>query len=115
MGSGVYPIQCKKLIDIGLDTSIYWLKPIGGFMALTLEQAKALSHGQVLYHPEYRNADGSPQRWRVSGKPKTWKTRPAEIRVPIMHGLYDHDYLDQRSLHLLCLTEKEAYALSRKL
>jgi len=79
-------------------------------MALTLEQAKSLSHGQILYHVEYRNSDGTPQRWRVSGKPKVWKTRPGEVRVPIMHGLYSHDYLDQRSLGLLCLTEGEALA-----
>ena len=75
---------------------------------ITLEQAKSLHYRQTLYHMSNRNADGSPQRWRVNGAVKTWKTRPTEVRVPIKYGLRDCDYLTERELHLVCLTEEEA-------
>jgi len=77
-------------------------------MSITLEQAKALEHGQQLFHIRHRNADGTPQRWRVNGKVKTWKTRPDEVQVPIKHGLWSYDYLTHRDLDLVCLTEEEA-------
>ncbi len=70
---------------------------------ITLEQAKKLKTGQVLHHVVNKNADGTPERWKVNGKPKTWKTRPEAVRVPIKHGLYDYDYLDEGSLTLVNL------------
>jgi len=72
---------------------------------LTLNQAKKLGHGTTLYHLRNRNADGTAQRWRVSGKPQTWKTRPGDVRVPIKHGMYDNDQLTQSDLHLVSLQE----------
>jgi hypothetical protein len=75
---------------------------------ITLEQAKNLKHGQIIYHIYNRNADKTPQRWRVNGMVKTWKTRPDEVRVPIKHGMKNCDYLTERELHLVCLTEQEA-------
>lgn len=75
---------------------------------MTLEQAKSLVIRQVIYHAHTKNADGTPQRWRVSGKVQTWKTRPHQVRVPLTHGLYVHDYLDENCLDLMVLTEKEA-------
>ena len=72
-------------------------------MAITLEQAKALSYRDTLYHTRQRNADGTPQRWRVNGKVKVWKTRPDEVRIPVKHGLYSYDYLTHRDLDLVCL------------
>lgn len=75
---------------------------------ITLEQAKNLSYDDILYHVENRNADGTPQRWRVNGRPQTWKTRPDEVKVPVKHGLRDHDYLTHADLHLVALTPEEA-------
>jgi hypothetical protein len=75
---------------------------------ITLQQAKELANGTILYHVTNRNADGSPQRWRVNGQPKLWKTRPGEVRVPLKHGLYAYDYLTHDDLHLVCLEEEEA-------
>ena len=77
-------------------------------MPITLEQAKSLKSGQVLYHVTHRNRDGSPVRWRVNGQPKVWKRDPSRVRVPIKHGLRDNDYLTDDALHFLCLTEEEA-------
>ena len=75
---------------------------------ISLKQAKKLRLGQVLYHTTNRNSDGSPERWRVNGQVKTWKTRPNEVRIPIKYGLYSCDYLTHRDLYLVSTTEKQA-------
>lgn len=68
---------------------------------ITKQQALTLHHGQILHHVSARNSDGTPQRWRVNGATKTWKTRPADFRVPLKHGLYTYDYLTPATAHLL--------------
>ena len=70
-------------------------------MGITLAQAKALQYGDMLHHVENKNADGSPQRWRVNGKPKTWKRSPERVQVPIKHGLYAFDYVTENELDLV--------------
>lgn len=76
---------------------------------MTLGQAKHLKYGQVVYHRLHRNADGTPQRWRVSGKVKTWKRDASRIRVPLKHGLYDNAVIEsQADLDALSLTEEGA-------
>ena len=75
---------------------------------ITIEQAKSLTHGQIVYHVKNRNSDGTPQRWRVSGKPKTWKRSPWRVQVPVKFGLYRNDYIDETALELVCLDESEA-------
>ena len=70
---------------------------------ITLEQAKQLTYGAILYHVTYKNSDGTPQRWRINGKPKTWVRQPNRVRVPLKHGLYDYDYLTERNLELVSL------------
>jgi len=72
---------------------------------ITLEEAKGLQYGQTLYHVVNRNADGTPQRWRVNGKPKTWVRTPERVQVPIKHGLGTYDYLTEIGLSLVCLEE----------
>ena len=70
---------------------------------ITLAQAKALKHGTILEHTSNKNADGTPQRWRVSGKPKTWKRSPERVQVPVKHGLYANGYVTEDDLHLVTL------------
>ena len=70
---------------------------------ITLQQAKNLKHGQIVYHSIIRNADGTPQRWRVNGKVKTWKRDTSKVKVPVKYGLYSHDYLTESDLHLVSL------------
>lgn len=72
---------------------------------LTLAQAKKLKYGQILYHLKNKNSDGTAQRWKVNGKPKTWKRNPERVQVPVKHGLYTHDTITERELHLVSLTE----------
>lgn len=68
---------------------------------ITIEQAKNLKHGQILHHVKNKNADGSPQRWRVSGKPKTWKRDLGRVSVPVKHGLYQNDYITEHDLEMV--------------
>ena len=75
---------------------------------ISLKQAKKLTYRQELYHVINRNSDGTPQRWRVNGAVKTWKTRPNEVRIPVKHGLYSYDYLTHNDLHLVSTTAKQA-------
>lgn len=70
---------------------------------ISLQAAKNLQVGQILYSVYNRNADGTPQRWKVNGKPKTWVTRPHEVKVPIKNGLRNYDYLTEKELDLVHL------------
>lgn len=40
-------------------------------------------------------------RWRVTGKVKTWKTRPNDFDFPVAHGLYTHSRINQSNGHLV--------------
>jgi hypothetical protein len=74
---------------------------------IQLAEAKCLKVGDILYHRRDRNADGSARRWRVNGRPKTWKRDQDRVRVPLKHGLYSYDYLDENTLSLLSLENGE--------
>lgn len=69
------------------------------------EKAMTLRHGDIVYHMTEKNANGSPQRWRVNGHVKVWKTQPERFSVPIKHGLYSYGYLDDSNCHLFTLDE----------
>ena len=70
---------------------------------ITLEQAKGLRSGTILYHTINKNADGTPQRWRVNGKVKTWKRSPEKVKIPVKYGLYGFDYVTENDLELVSL------------
>jgi len=72
---------------------------------INLVQAVNLTVNNTLHHRYFKNADGTPQRWRVNGKVKTWKTKPWKIQVPLKHGLYDHGYLTEDNLDNFTLAE----------
>lgn len=75
------------------------------------ETVLVLSYGDVLHHRWARNADGTPERWRINGKVKTWKTRPNDFTVPVKHGLKYFSYITQAEIHHFCTTDKEVYKL----
>ena len=62
-------------------------------MPITLEAAKKLTYGDILYVEDDFNSDGSKRRWRVTGKVKLWKRDPQRIKVPLKHGLYAYGEL----------------------
>lgn len=98
---------------------------------ITIEQAKALSYGDRVYFVQMYKTVGSyfdsngraravsapiegnkVREFRVSGRPKTWKTRPNDVKVPVKYGLYDNAYIgtvdDCEPLERFYLTEQEA-------
>lgn len=60
---------------------------------ISLEKAKELNYGDIVYHNTYKNADGSPMRFKVNGQVKRWKRDPDRIRVPLKRGLWETGYL----------------------
>jgi len=63
-------------------------------MPITLQQAKALQFGDLIYSNHFTGADNqTPIKWRVNGQVKRWKRDPDRIQIPVKHGLYDHAYL----------------------
>ena len=74
--------------------------------SITLDQAKKLTVGQTIYTINYKNADGTLQRFRVNGKVKTWKRSPDRVQVPIKRGLYEYGYLDENNLWEFTLNEE---------
>ena len=70
-------------------------------MTITLDQAKNLNYGQILHHTINKNAGGTPQRWRVNGKIKTWKRSPDRVQVPVKYGLYGFGYVTENDLDLV--------------
>lgn len=60
---------------------------------IDVNTAVALRSGQVLYHVKGKNRDGTPLRARVNGRVQTWRTRPSDFKVPMMHGLKHSFYL----------------------
>ena len=70
---------------------------------ITLEEAKKLEVGTTLYHLYNKNADFTAQRWKVTGKPKTWKRSPERVQVPIKNGLRNYGYLTEKYLDVISL------------
>ncbi len=59
------------------------------------DDALQATYATTFYHVTLRNADGSAVRARVNGRCKTWKTRPAEFRLPVKYGLRDCFYITE--------------------
>lgn len=53
----------------------------------------------MFYSVNYRNADGTPMRYRRNGKTKTWKTRPGDFKIPVKRGMYEYGYITQDNAH----------------
>ena len=70
--------------------------------------ALVIDHGTVLYHRTNVNRDGSPQRWRVTGMVKFWKTRPTHFKIPVKYGMYDSDYVTHENADEFSLDENDA-------
>ena len=64
---------------------------------ITKEIALTLRHGQILHHKTLKNADKTPMRVRVTGKVKTWVTRPVDFRIPVKYGMYEYGYVERSS------------------
>lgn len=70
---------------------------------LTKQQAMSLRPGTVLHHVKLKGGDQQPLRVRVSGRCITWKTRPAEWRLPVKYGLYVSSTISPANAMLWCV------------
>jgi hypothetical protein len=75
---------------------------------LTLEKAKKLDYGDIIYAKNEYGADGYRRRWRVNGAPKTWKKRPNEVSIPLKYGMYTYDRIDENDLKHFSTKDKMA-------
>ncbi len=56
-------------------------------------------HGQTLYHMTRKNADGTQMCCRVTGRCKTWKTKPMAFRLPVKGALHGSFYITHNDAH----------------
>jgi hypothetical protein len=75
--------------------------------AITLGQAKNLKCGQVVFAIGYCNSDGTAQRFKVQGKPKTWKRNSELVEVTLKRGLKEYVTLTELCLEEFTLEEPE--------
>ena len=67
---------------------------------ITLEQAKNLKVGQVVYAIGYYNSNGTAQRFEVQSQAKTWKRNSERVEVNLKRGFKEFVTLTE-----LCLDE----------
>ena len=61
----------------------------GLYRPMTVYEAKRLRAGE---HAPARDTSGKVRTVTINGRPKTWKTRPGDVRVPLKYGLYEYLY-----------------------
>ncbi len=74
---------------------------------LTLDEAKQLKSGDILYSTFQKDSKGEPTKWKVNGMVQTWKRSPDRVKVPIKHGLYAYDYVTEHNLYAISLGRGE--------
>ena len=71
---------------------------------MTLNEAKNLRAGDMVYHVWKKNADGTPMWARVTSV-KTWKRSPERLELRVKHGLYDYAMFNENELDQLTTKE----------
>lgn len=74
------------------------LPPLPRRKPLKMEDCVHAQHGDLVYM--IGSAIGVSHRYRVSGRCKTWKTRPGEFRLPIKYGLRESSAITQHNIHM---------------
>ena len=72
---------------------------------LTLEQAKELRQGAMLYESNTFGADKHLKRWKVTSV-KTWKRQPNKVEIHLQHGLYTFGRITELNLDVMQLTDE---------
>jgi hypothetical protein len=57
----------------------------------TPNRLNLIGNSDAVYHRTLTMADGSPRRYRITGKMKTWKTRTGDFRRPAMYGGFNRN------------------------
>lgn len=71
---------------------------------MTIDDAKKLQKGDVIYAKEMPDAKGKPSRWKVTSV-KTYKRDPNRILIGLKHGLYDYAKITEYDLSFFSLSE----------
>lgn len=74
---------------------------------MTIQEAKNLKIGQLIYSTHKKNADGTPMRAKVLSV-KTWKRSPEKVLVSVKHGLYDYVKFNKYQLDEITNKEKDS-------
>ena len=74
---------------------------------ISIDEAKHLKMGQILYSRQYINRDGSPQQWRVNGRVERWRAFPEKILVLLKRGTREYGHLTEKNLWLYSLSEQD--------
>jgi len=75
--------------------------------SIKMYQAKNLKVGDIVYAIGYYNSDGTAQRFKVQGNPKTWKRNTERVKVTLKRGLKEFVTLTELCLEEFSLTEPE--------
>jgi len=62
---------------------------------MNLQEAKNLQYGEHIIHIE------TNRRFKVNGKPKTWKRNLERVLIPVKYGLYVYGYFDETEIEQL--------------
>jgi hypothetical protein len=65
---------------------------------MDVKTAKSLQYHEWLHHKTQSQGRSECLRVRVNGAPQTWKSRPDEVRVPIVWGMRDYGQLREWEL-----------------
>lgn len=76
---------------------------------ISLDQAKTLKSGNILYHMTFKDCHGLPLQVRVNcSTAKLWKRSPERFQVAFKYGLYNYGYLTESNAHDFTLDQDEA-------
>lgn len=75
---------------------------------MKFSDAVKLQYGMELYFSRGNNADGSPQKYRVTGKVRRWKRTPMRLEIPVRRGLRQNARIETNDLPYFFATEEDA-------
>lgn len=61
---------------------------------ITKEDAVNAKSGDIFYHTSFLDSRKMPLKCRVTGKCKTWKTKPDKFKLPVKHGMRQSFYIE---------------------
>lgn len=68
-------------------------RPMVKVRLMTCDEAKGIDYG----HVKFESIHGELRECKVNGRPKTWKTRPNDVDVPVKYGMYEYATFTMRS------------------
>lgn len=70
------------------------VKPRIAVMTMALGEAKALAYGEHIW---FHSVTGELRACKVNGQPRTWKTRPGDVDIPVKYGMYEYAVFRMRN------------------